>query len=775
MPREDLTSTNKQTDGLLQKVSLRFILIVPLVLQITLALGITGYLSFRNGQRAVNKLAGKLLSETTARVKEHIDRQLTKSHLVNQINMEIISFELLNTEELSALGSHFWRQLQIFESIGVIYFGTEQGTFIAAQRGANGSFFFVKREEPPAAAKVYRANEQGELTEFKKVIPDFIDIRQRPWYVAAKKQGSLTWGNIFALQVSPQIDLPASVPFIDDEGNLKGVLGNNLSLEAISKFLQQTKVGKSGHTFIIERNGKLVASSTLIQPFLIKEDGTTQRIMVSDSEDPLLRTTSQYLLEKFGNFKQIETSKQLDFSIDRQQYFSQILPYQDEWGIDWLIVVVVPKSDFMAEIYANTNTTIFLYLIALILATIVGCITTGWVSEPLLRLNESAKKIAQGNWQKTIVTEPILEITELTNSFNWMTKRLQNSFTELHSLNQDLSESETRLTQFLEALPVGVAIHDHQGELTYLNQIGENLLGVEGLAPIKIEQLTELFKFYQAKTQLLYPTENLPIVRALQGETVKTDDIEIRLEQEVIALEILATPIFNHQGRVAYAISTFQDISNRKQAEEQLIYNALHDNLTSLPNRNFLLKRLEIIIKRAKRYPEYQFAVLFLDLDRFKVINDSLGHLVGDHLLIDVSQKLQSIIRETDLAARLGGDEFVIVLEEITGIQDAIQVSERIFTELRFPFFLEGKEVVVSTSIGIVLGTKDYLEPSEILRDADAAMYQAKAQGKAKYQIFNAEMHSQSLRRLHLENDLAKAIQEQEFILPSRNLLCSLF
>lgn len=236
-------------------------------------------------------------------------------------------------------------------------------------------------------------------------------------------------------------------------------------------------------------------------------------------------------------------------------------------------------------------------------------------------------------------------------------------------------------------------------------------------------------------------------------------------EEEIHLLKQLA-------DQVAIAIqqaSLYQQVQatlrERIQVQNQLKHDAFHDALTGLPNRNFLMKRLELAIDRANRLETYRFAVLFIDLDRFKVINDSLGHLAGDQLLVAIVQKLQPPLREVDLMARLGGDEFVILLEELKNIQEAVRATEQIFAALQTPLIAEGRKVYVTASIGIVLGTKDYTQASHLLRDADIAMYRAKAMGKARYEVFGAEMHTQALNRLHLENDLRRAIEYQEFVL----------
>ncbi|MBD2411025.1 two-component system response regulator [Nostoc calcicola FACHB-389] len=207
------------------------------------------------------------------------------------------------------------------------------------------------------------------------------------------------------------------------------------------------------------------------------------------------------------------------------------------------------------------------------------------------------------------------------------------------------------------------------------------------------------------------------------------------------------------------------DVTDKKQAQELIIHNALHDPLTDLPNRTLLVERLELAINRTKRVETYRYAVLFLDLDRFKVINDSLGHLAGDQLLKDIAQKLKTHLREVDLVARIGGDEFVILLEDIPGIEKAIQVTERILKDFQTPLILNDAEVVISTSIGIVLGTNHYSQASDLLRDADIAMYRAKAQKRSSYKIFDVKMHTQAVNRLTLETDIRKALEREEFVI----------
>jgi diguanylate cyclase (GGDEF)-like protein len=207
------------------------------------------------------------------------------------------------------------------------------------------------------------------------------------------------------------------------------------------------------------------------------------------------------------------------------------------------------------------------------------------------------------------------------------------------------------------------------------------------------------------------------------------------------------------------------EITSRKEAENQLRYDAFYDSLTALPNRALFLDRVGIAILRNQRNPSAKFGILFLDLDHFKLINDSLGHNVGDILLQEIGKRLSKSMRATDTVARLGGDEFGILLENIDDIRDATQTADRIQKVLAEPIDLEGTETITSASIGIMMNTSGYNAPDEYLRDADIAMYRAKARGKARYEIFDQTMRDYIMSRLELDADLRSAIERQELTL----------
>lgn len=223
-----------------------------------------------------------------------------------------------------------------------------------------------------------------------------------------------------------------------------------------------------------------------------------------------------------------------------------------------------------------------------------------------------------------------------------------------------------------------------------------------------------------------------------------------------------ASLIRDVQGLPRHVVLQIQDISDRKSAEDLIRHAAFHDALTGLPNRTLFADRLSMAIERAKRTSDFRFAVIFLDLDRFKVLNDSLGHDCGDQLLIDLARRLENCIRTIDTVARLGGDEFVILLDGISSIADATMIAERIQKSLKEPFDFDGQKFFTTASMGIASSAQGYDRPEDILRDADTAMYKAKTAGKARHELFDVQMHTRALQALTVENELRNALDHGE-------------
>lgn len=321
-----------------------------------------------------------------------------------------------------------------------------------------------------------------------------------------------------------------------------------------------------------------------------------------------------------------------------------------------------------------------------------------------------------------------------------------------------LQESEELYQSLYDFAPDAYLTIAADGKIKSINQYGAEVLGYRKEELMYQDFSTIVYEEDRDHFQQLFASifrEKLEIVEA--------ELRKVRKDGSIIWERQRSQLISNNDGEPLELRMICRDITERKQAEEQLRQNAFHDALTGLPNRILFMERLDQAIGHTRRHKDHLFAVLFLDLDRFKIINDSLGHLTGDRLLVEIANRLKLCLRQSDTVARLGGDEFTILLPDIEDSSDAIRVAERIQEELRLPFALDTNEVFTSASIGITLSTTGYDCAEDVLRDADIAMYRAKSQGTAQYEIFNTDMHTQAISLLQLETDLRLAIERQEF------------
>ncbi len=383
------------------------------------------------------------------------------------------------------------------------------------------------------------------------------------------------------------------------------------------------------------------------------------------------------------------------------------------------------------------------------------------IEEVLLRIKNQLKFQAAQAQVYQLNTELEKRIQERTAQLEAANQELKHEINERKQVAKMLKDSEEKLESILNSLEEVVWSADIQTrQLIFLNPAAQKVYG---------RSLDELLANPQLRLETIHPQDRHLVERTvLASELPKNIDIEYRIVQpdgKVRWVWERSRLVYDAQGIASRQDGIICDITERKLVEGRLSYEAKHDSLTGLPNRLNFIERVEQALEKSKSERHYLFAVLFIDLDRFKVVNDSLGHLLGDELLITVAQILQSCIRSQDFVARLGGDEFTILLDAIQTVEDAKLIAKRIHKKLAAPFELNNHILFTSASIGIVVGDAKYEASADILRNADIAMYSAKSSGKARHEVFDQQMYAQTIEQLNLENDLRKAVLRNELVL----------
>ncbi len=346
---------------------------------------------------------------------------------------------------------------------------------------------------------------------------------------------------------------------------------------------------------------------------------------------------------------------------------------------------------------------------------------------------------------------------------------------QLHRIRRQLAERDQLFQLISENAADMIALVDSDGRRLYNSPAYQKVLGYSA------EELRATSSIEQ-----VHPDDRPRVLQA--AENARLSGLGERVEYRARhkdgswrTLESTACAIRNAKGETDKLVIVNRDITERKRAEEMLVHNAFHDGLTNLPNRALFLDRLQHALTLSKKHSNYKFAVLLIDVDEFKIINDSLGHAAGDELLIQIGQRLKRAVRradtvsrprvsevpektpENDTLARLGGDEFTILLDDIRDPIEAVRVAERVQGELTIPFVVNKQEIVVSASIGIASSTSPHTQAEDLVRDADIAMYRAKRSGKARCEVSDTAMHVNAVKRLRLETDLRKALDRGEF------------
>lgn len=428
MVKQSISSQSSRGNQFIRRVPLRWVLVVPFVLQLFAAVGLTGYLSLRNGREAVNDLAKRLQQEVVSRVDRRLDSYLALPHQILQLNLDAIERGLLDLQDIESTGRYFWKQSQVFPQFSFTGYYLQDNTGAGAGRWFKG-YDIVITQHPGGGLKDYthRADEKGNRVELLDVT-DF-DPKTAGVYIDAAKAGKTVWSDVFVLEdFEGYIPISVGVPLFDNARELLGVMNIDLLLADVSEFLQEIELSPSAQLFVIERDGLLIGSSS--ERSIVNEQ--YERYSVFDYPEPLVGAIAEGMKQRFGELASIETERDFDLTIEGERHYVAVKPWQDEYGLDWLVVVAIPESDFTAQINANTRTTILLCLAALGVAIVLGLYTSRWITRPILALQQASEAIAGGELDRAQVEiRGIDELERLGNAFDRMAAQLKSSFAEL--------------------------------------------------------------------------------------------------------------------------------------------------------------------------------------------------------------------------------------------------------------------------------------------------------------------------------------------------------
>ncbi len=440
------------------KISLKAAIFTFLICFTVTAVGLTGFLAFYSGNRAVNDVARQLREEVTQRIYEHVREYLWVPHRINRANAEALRGSRAAWDDQDALVSRFSNQISLFPSVSSIYFGNTRGGLANSGREASGDarYIIVTDDFSAGNFRKYALDDMGERGEETIVLSSF-DARSRPWYARAVARGDSVWSDIYILFTGQDMALAASRPIYSDQGHVLGVASVDVFLSHLSVFLQKLRIGTTGRAFILERNGLLVAGSQN-ETFVVNHDvpSLSRRIHGLDSGDPAVREAVRALTEHFGGIHRIVGMHHLDFHVQGKKHFLQVTTLEDPWGIDWVIVVLVPEADFMARIDADKSAIWALMFLLLGLALMAAAFLARGIVHPVSALDKAASNLAAGSEPEEIQeTSRFIEVDGLTRSFNRMARRLSRAIAdlqnELDERKQMEAERERLNLQLLQA------------------------------------------------------------------------------------------------------------------------------------------------------------------------------------------------------------------------------------------------------------------------------------------------------------------------------------
>ncbi|QHG19720.1 ATP-binding protein [Nostoc sp. ATCC 53789] len=523
--------------GKVRAFSLQLVLVVPFVLQLFGIVGLVGYLSFKNGEKAVNDLADQLMERTSGEVNQHLDAYLSIPHKVIQLNADAIRMGLLNVRDRLKVGKYFWHEMQAYDLTFIsLNLATGEGTGAGRYDGKTVTIDdnAIKTPSLPKNTKTYLTDNDGNPT--KVMTTSTWDTVNELAYTEPVKAGKPIWVRIYTYYdpaYPPYIVASAGRPIYDASKKLIGVVGAEIHLLKLSEFLQKLNVSSFGQVFIMERDGMLVANSAQEKPFTVVNN-EIKRLKAIDSPNPVLQSIAKQLQQRIPDFQSVTNTQKLKVNVQGENLYVHIVPWRDQYGLDWLVVVGIPEKTYMAQIYANTQISILLCFGALIVATTVGIFTSRWIAHPILRLNQTTQAIAFGDLQQTLQEGNIDELNTLGHSFNHMAGQLRESFIALENSNAELeARVEQRTVELKTAMGELQRTQAQVVQSEKMSSLGQLVAGIahEINNPVNFihGNITHLDEYTQNLLQMIY----------LYQERYSSHDPEIQALAEEIDLEFL--------------------------------------------------------------------------------------------------------------------------------------------------------------------------------------------------------------------------------------------
>ncbi|MBW4464639.1 MAG: HAMP domain-containing protein [Pegethrix bostrychoides GSE-TBD4-15B] len=486
------------------KLPLQWVLIAPFVIQIFTAVGLISYFSFRNSKAAANNLVDQLMLRVDQVVDKHLDSYLETPVRITEATTDAVDSGLLKPYDLRAVQQLLWYQLKR-ANVTYVNYSLTNGDYLGA-----GAYLGHQNTISVTSAQTggknynYKTDVQGNAGELIEI--DDYDPAKESWYSETMQAKRPLWSDVYAWDdASTTVSLAASRPIYDAQQQLIGAVSVDMALSDISRFLRDLQISPSASIFIMERDGSLIASSGT-EPVVKTVNKTAERINALQSPDPLMQQTALQIQQAVGNFHAIESDQQFEFKLDGERQYVRVTPWRDQLGLDWLVVVRLPESDFMSQINQNARTTLLLCIAALATAILTGLWTARRITRPIQQLDQASQALAAGELAQVKLSR-IREINSLSSSFNQMAKQLRESFTALEESNtvledrveertaeltstlQDLKHAQAQLVQTekmssLGQLVAGVAheinnpVNFIHGNLSYAEQYSQELLGL---------------------------------------------------------------------------------------------------------------------------------------------------------------------------------------------------------------------------------------------------------------------------------------------------------